>query len=141
MELGSTLRRMVGLLAVALAVVAPGTCVHARPALADTVLDAKRAKYARIRADIRRLDSRSEFLTEQYDHVVWQLGVLRKRMRIATHRLIVERAKLRYEQGILSELIVEQYKGGDPATIDLVLSAAAVSLDNGAMDIKARPND
>ena len=122
MELGSTLRRMAWLLAVALAVVAAGTCVRAHPAQADPLLDAKRAKYAQVRADIRRLDNRAEFLTEQYDHVVWQLGVLRKRMRIATHRLVVERAKLKYEQGILSELLIEQYKGGDPATIDLVLS-------------------
>ena len=138
MELGSTLRRMVGLLAVAVAAIAAGVCVHAQPALADKVLDAKRAKYARVRSDIRRLDNRAEFLTEQYDHVVWQLGVLRKRMRIATHRLIVERAKLRYEQGILSELIVQQYKGGDPATIDLVLSASSLSQVAGGMDLKAR---
>jgi cell wall-associated NlpC family hydrolase len=138
MELGSTLRRMVGLLAVAVAAIAAGVCVHAQPALADKVLDAKRAKYARVRSDIRRLDNRAEFLTEQYDHVVWQLGVLRTRMRIATHRLIVERAKLRNEQGILSELIVQQYKGGDPATIDLVLSASSLSQVAGGMDLKAR---
>jgi len=140
MALGSTLRRTAWLLAVALAAVAAGTCVHARPALADNLLDAKRARYARVRADIRRLDNRAEFLTEQYDHVVWQLGVLRKRMRIATHRLIVERAKLKYEQGILSELIIEQYKGGDPATIDLVLSASSLSQVTGGMDMKARLN-
>jgi hypothetical protein len=140
MELGSTLRRIAWLFAVALAAVAAGTCVHARPALADNLLDAKRARYARVRADIRRLDDRAEFLTEQYDHVVWQLGVLRRRMRIATHRLIVERAKLRYEQGILSELIIEQYKGGDPATIDLVLSASSLSQVTGGMDMKARLN-
>src|SRR6185437_4634538 len=140
MELGSTLRRMAWLLAVALAAVAAGACVHARPALADNLLDAKRAKYAQVRADIRRLDSRAEFLTEQYDHVVWQLGVLRKRMRIATHRLIVERAKLKHEQGILSELLVEQYKGGNPATIDLVLSASSLSQVTGGMDMKARLN-
>ncbi len=138
MEHGSTLRRMAGLLAVAVAAIAAGVCMHAQPALADKVLDAKRAKYARTRSDIRRLDNRAEFLTEQYDHVVWQLGVLRRRMRIATHRLILERARLRYEQGILSELIVEQYKGGDPATIDLVLSASSISQVAGGMDLKAR---
>jgi peptidoglycan DL-endopeptidase CwlO len=138
MEHGSTLRRMAGLLAVAVAAIAAGVCMHAQPVLADKVLDAKRAKYARTRSDIRRLDNRAEFLTEQYDHVVWQLGVLRRRMRIATHRLILERARLRNEQGILSELIVEQYKGGDPATIDLVLSASSISQVAGGMDLKAR---
>jgi cell wall-associated NlpC family hydrolase len=138
MELGSTLRRTAGLLAVFVAAIAAGTCVHAQPALADKVLDAKRAKYARIRADIRRLDNHAELLTERYDHVVWQLGVLRKRMRIATHRLIVERAKLEEEQSILSQLIVEQYKGGDPAMIDLVLSSSSLSQVAGGMDLKAR---
>jgi cell wall-associated NlpC family hydrolase len=138
MELGSTQRRTAGLLAVFVAAIAAGTCVHAQPALADKVLDAKRAKYARIRADIRRLDNHAELLTERYDHVVWQLGVLRKRMRIATHRLIAERAKLEEEQSILSQLFVEQYKGGDPAMIDLVLSSSSLSQVAGGMDLKAR---
>jgi len=138
MELGSTLRRPAALLAVAMAAIAAGTCVHAQPALGDNVLDAKRAEYARIRADIRRLDNHAELLTERYDRVVWQLGVLRRRMRIATHRLMVERAKLRRDQALLSELIIEQYKGGDPATIDLVLSASSLSQVTGGMDLKAR---
>jgi peptidoglycan DL-endopeptidase CwlO len=138
MEHGSTLRRTAWLLAVAVAAIAAGICVHAEAARADTALDAKRAQYARIRADIRRLDNHAELLTERYDHVVWQLGVLRKRMRIATHRLMVERAKLRRDQGLLSELIIEQYKRGDPATIDLVLSASSLSQVTGGMDMKAR---
>jgi cell wall-associated NlpC family hydrolase len=138
MELGSTLRRTAGLLAAAVAAIAAGLCMHPQPAHADNVLDAKRAEYARIRADIRRLDDHAELLTEQYDHVVWQLGVLRRRMRIATHRLIVEKAKLRRDQELLSELIIEQYKGGDPATIDLVLSASSLSQVTGGMDLKAR---
>jgi peptidoglycan DL-endopeptidase CwlO len=138
MEHGSRLRRAAGLLAVAVAAIAVGICMHAQPVRADTILDAKRAKYARIRADIHRLDNHAELLTEQYDHVVWQLGVLRKRMRIATHRLIVERAKLRRDQGLLSHLIIEQYKGGDPATIDLVLSASSLSQVTGGMDLKSR---
>lgn len=141
MEHGSTLRRTAGLLAVAVAAVAAGICVHATPARADTLLDAKRARYARIHVQIRRLDNHAELLTEQYDHVVWQLGVLRRRMRIATHRLIVERAKLRRDQGLLSNLLVEQYKGGDPATIDLVLSASSLSQVTGGMDLKARLNE
>jgi peptidoglycan DL-endopeptidase CwlO len=138
MEHGSTLRRMAGPLAAAVAVIAAGICVHAAPARADNLLDAKRAQYARIHADIRRLDNHAELLTEQYDHVVWQLGVLRRRMRIATHRLMVERAKLRRDQALLSTLIIEQYKGGDPATIDLVLSASSLSQVTGGMDLKSR---
>ena len=86
-------------LAVALVAALAGASFHAAAAHADTVLDHKRARYAHVRAEIRHLDNHAEMLTEQYDKVVWQLGVLRRRMRIATHRLIVERAKLHYEQG------------------------------------------
>lgn len=133
-----SLHRVGGVLAVALAAALGGLCLHARPALADTVLDAKRARYAQVRADIRRLDMHAEALTEQYDRVVWQLGVLRRRMRIETARLIAERAKLRYEQGVLAGLVVEQYKGGDPRTLDIVLSASSLSQVTSGMDLKQR---
>ncbi len=138
MEHGSSLRRLGGVLAVALVAALAGVCFHAQPAHADTLLDAKRARYAHVRTEIRHLDNHAEMLTEQYDKVVWQLGVLRKRMKIATHRLIVERAKLRYEQGVLGRLIVEQYKGGDPRTIEIVLEASSLSQVTGGMDLKQR---
>ena len=58
---------------VALAAALAGVCLHAQPAHADTLLDAKRAQYAHVHAEIRRLDNHAEMLTEQYDKVVWQL--------------------------------------------------------------------
>ena len=79
-------------------------------------------------------------LTEQYDKVVWQLGVLKQKMRIATAQLIVERKKLRYEQGVLGRLVVEEYKGGDPRTIEIVLSASSLSQVTGSMDLQKRLN-
>jgi peptidoglycan DL-endopeptidase CwlO len=135
--LGSFSRRPLGLSVAALAV-AVLACLHAQPALADRLLDAKRARYARVHTEIRRLDAHAEILTEQYDKVVWKLGVLRRRMRIETRRLIAERAKLRYEQGVLARLMVEQYKGGDPHTIDIVLSSSSLSQVTGSMDLKQR---
>jgi cell wall-associated NlpC family hydrolase len=135
--LGSFLRRPVGLLGAALAVAVVG-CLHAQPALADRLLDAKKARYAQVREDIRRLDDHAELLTEQYNKVVWKLGVLKQRMRIETRRLIAERAKLRYEQGVLARLMVEQYKGGDPRTIEIVLSSTSLAQVTGSMDLKAR---
>lgn len=130
--------RLCGLLVVALAATAAGLGVHARPALADPLLDAKRARYAHVRAEIRRLDLHAEVLTEQYDKVVWQLGVLRKRMRIETRRLIAERAKLHYEEGVLADLVIQQYKGGDPRTLEIVLSASSLSQVTSGMDLKDR---
>jgi cell wall-associated NlpC family hydrolase len=138
MEHGSSLRRLAGVLAAASVAALAGVCLHAQPALADRVLDAKRARYAHVRTEIRHLDHHAEVLTEQYDRVVWQLGVLRRRMRIATHRLIVEKAKLRYQQGVLARLLVQQYKGGDPRTIEIVLEANSLSQVAGGMDLKQR---
>lgn len=130
--------RLAGLLAVALAAALAVACVHARPAQADPLLDAKRARYAHVRTEIKRLDRHAEALTEQYDKVVWQLGVLRRRMRVETARLIAERAKLRYEQGVLAGLVIEQYKGGDPRTLEIVLSASSLSQVTSGMDLKDR---
>src|SRR5581483_1153267 len=72
------------------------------------------------------------------DKVVWQLGVLRRRMRIETARLVAEEAKLRYEQEVLSGLMIEQYKGGDPKTLEIVLSASSLSQVTSGMDLKQR---
>jgi peptidoglycan DL-endopeptidase CwlO len=133
-----SLRRPGFLLVVALATAFVG--LHAQPAHADTLLDAKRAQYARVHAEIRRLDNHAEMLTEQYDKVTWQLGVLKRKMRIATAQLIVERKKLRYEQGVLGRLVVQEYKGGNPHTIQIVLSASSLSQVTGTMDLQQRLN-
>ncbi|HEY3765551.1 MAG TPA: NlpC/P60 family protein [Gaiellales bacterium] len=125
-------------MAVALLAALAGASVRAPAAHADPVLDHKRARYAHVRAEIKSLDNHAEMLTEQYDRVVWQLGVLRRRMRIETARLVLEQAKLRYEQGVLSHLVIEQYKGGDPRTIEIVLSASSLSQVTGSMDLKQR---
>jgi cell wall-associated NlpC family hydrolase len=133
-----SLRRPGFLLAVGLAAAFVG--LHAPPAHADSVLDAKRARYARVHAEIRRLDNHAEMLTEQYDKVVWDLGVLKQKMRVATAKLIAERKKLRYEQGILGRLVVQEYKGGNPRTIQIVLSASSLSQVTGSMDLQQRLN-
>jgi cell wall-associated NlpC family hydrolase len=133
-----SLRRPGFLLVVALATAFVG--LHAQPAHADTLLDAKRAQYARVHTEIRRLDNHAEMLTEQYDKVTWQLGVLKRKMRIATAQLIVERKKLRYEQGVLGRLVVQEYKGGNPRTIQIVLSASSLSQVTGSMDLQQRLN-
>ena len=138
MELSLFLRRPVFVLMVAMAAAFVG--LHAQPAHADTLLDAKRAQYAHVHAEIRRLDNHAEMLTEQYDKVVWQLGVLKQKMRVATAQLIVERRKLRYEQGVLGRLMVQEYKGGDPRTIEIVLSASSLSQVTGSMDLQQRLN-
>ena len=79
---------------------------------------------------IRHLDSHIELLTERYDQVVWHLHVLHREIRVATHRLIVEQAKLKRQQQNLAQLLIEQYKGGDPHTIEIVLGLVVALADH-----------
>jgi peptidoglycan DL-endopeptidase CwlO len=104
----------------------------AAPAGADTLLQQKQAQYAHVRAQVHRLDMRTERLTEQYDRVRWHLHVLERRIRDTTTRLIAEQAVLRRQQANLAQLIVQQYKGGDPKTIEIVLGSTSFSqVSNG----------
>src|SRR5438105_6640002 len=135
---GSSPRRLGTLLVTPLALAAAFACATAANARADHLLDVKRARYARVRRDIHRLDAHAEKLTEQYDHVVWELGVLRRRMRIATRRLIAEQIKLRHDQALLGKLMVEQYKGGSPHTIEIVLSSTSMAQVTDGMDLRQR---
>lgn len=104
----------------------------AAPAGADTLLQQKQAQYAHVRAQVHRLDMRTERLTEQYDKVRWHLQVLQRRIRDTTKRLLAEQAQLRRQQANLAQLIVQQYKGGDPRTIEIVLGSTSFSqVSNG----------
>src|SRR5436190_12148007 len=79
-------------------------------ASADTLLQQKQAQYARVRADVRRLDGHIEMLTERFNQVRWHLHVLRREIRAATARLKAEQAELERQQHNLAQLLIEQYK-------------------------------
>ena len=83
-------------------------------ASADTLLQKKQAQYARVRSQVRKLDSHIELLTERYDQVRWHLHVLHREIHVATVRLVAEEAELKRQQQNLAQLVIEQYKGGDP---------------------------
>ena len=72
--------------------------VLAGTASADTLLQKKQAQYARVRTQVRKLDSHIELLTERYDQVRWHLHVLRREIRVATARLEAEQAELERQQ-------------------------------------------
>jgi len=109
--------------------------VLAGTASADTLLQQKQAQYARVRAQVRKLDSRIELLTERYDQVRWHLHVLRREIRAATARLAAEQAELERQQQNLAQLLIEQYKGGDPRTIEIVLDSSSLSQITNGMDL------
>jgi cell wall-associated NlpC family hydrolase len=104
----------------------------ATPAPADTLLQQKQAQYAHVRAQVHRLDMQTERLTEQYDKVRWHLQVLHRRIRSTTARLLAEQAVLRRQQANLAQLLIQQYKVGDPRTIEIVLDSTSFSqVSNG----------
>jgi peptidoglycan DL-endopeptidase CwlO len=109
--------------------------VLAGTASADTLLQKKQAQYARVRAQVRKLDMHIELLTERYDQVRWHLHVLHREIRAATVRLEAEQAELERQQHNLAQLVIEQYKGGDPKTLEIVLGSSSLSQITSGMDL------
>jgi peptidoglycan DL-endopeptidase CwlO len=107
-------------------------------ASADTLLQQKQAQYARVRADVRRLDGHIEMLTERFNQVRWHLHVLRREIRAATARLKAEEAELERQQHNLAQLLIEQYKGGDPRTLEIVLDSSSLSQLTSSIDLTGR---
>ena len=104
-------------------------------ASADTLLQKKQAQYARVRSQVRQLDSHIELLTERYDQVRWHLHVLHREIHVATVRLVAEEAELKRQQQNLAQLVIEQYKGGDPKTLEIVLGSSSLSQITNGMDL------
>jgi hypothetical protein len=104
-------------------------------ASADTLLQKKQAQYARVRSQVRKLDSHIELLTERYNQVRWHLHVLHREIHAATARLVAEEAELKRQQQNLAQLVIEQYKGGDPKTLEIVLGSSSLSQITNGMDL------
>ena len=111
---------------------------HAGSASADPLVDQKKAQYQHVHAEVRRLDSRVEILTERYDGAVVRLHQLRHQIRLATQRLLAAEAQLAYEQDVLAQLMVARYKGVDANTLDIILGASSLGQVTGTLDIKTR---
>ena len=107
-------------------------------ASADTLLQQKQAQYARVRADVRKLDDHIEMLTERFNQVRWHLHVLRREIRAASARLEAEQAELERQQRNLAQLLIEQYKGGDPRTLEIVLDSSSLSQLTSSIDLSGR---
>lgn len=120
----------------ALAVATLGS--FAPTASADSLLAAKQQQYRHVRAQVHRLDMRAELLTERYDRAVWQLHVLKGKIAVATTTLQREQAELAYQKGILSQLLITQYKSGDPKVIEIVLGSTSLSQVTNSIALKAR---
>ncbi len=112
--------------------------VCAGTASADTLLQQKQAQYAHVRAQVRRLDDHVELLTERYNQVREHLQLLRRQIRAAGARLDAEEAELEQQQRNLAQLLIEQYKGGDPRTIDVVLDSSSLAQLTSSMDLSGR---
>ncbi len=107
-------------------------------ATADPLLDQKKAQYAQVRAEVRRLDAHAEKLTEQYDHAVWRLQVLRGQIRDANRRLKAAQAELLRQQALLGQLLVASYKGGDGRTLEILFGATSLAQVTDGLDVQQR---
>ena len=81
--------------------------VLAGTASADTLLQQKKAQYARVRAEVRKLDGHIEMLTERYDQVRWHLHVLRREIRAAGARLEAQRALTMNPQSVDAKTLLD----------------------------------
>ncbi len=118
-----------------------GASVLAGTASADTLLQQKQAQYARVRAQVRKLDHHVELLTERYNAVRWHLVVLRREIRASTARLKAEELELQRQQRNLAQLLIEQYKGGDSHAFEIVLDSSSLSQLTNSMDLNNRVDD
>ncbi|HET7427435.1 MAG TPA: NlpC/P60 family protein [Gemmatimonadales bacterium] len=134
-EFARPLPRLLGVTLVLALLVA---LANAGPASADPLVDQTRAKYEKVRTEVRDLDNRVELLTERYDAAVSELAQLRIEIRDANRRLKAAEIHLTFEQGVLANLMVARYKGLDASTLDIVLGASSLSQVTGDMDIKQR---
>jgi cell wall-associated NlpC family hydrolase len=130
--------RLLGVVGAMAAVLAVTLSVAAHPASADTLLEQKQHRLDHVRAQVHRLDARSERLTEQYDRAVWRLGVLHKQIIRNTKALHAAQAKLVHDRGVLASLLISQYKDGNTQVIAIVLGARSLSQVTNAVELKSR---
>ena len=127
---------VVGAIAAVLAVSLSAAAPH--PASADTLLQHKQKQLAHVRAQVNKLDLRSEQVTEQYDKAVWQLSMLHGEIIKNTNALHAAEKKLAAEQKSLAGLLVTQYKGGNTQEMAIVLGARSLSQVANGIDYKRR---
>jgi hypothetical protein len=111
---------------------------HPPNALADPVVAAKQSQYRRSQRAIAELDRRSELVTERYDRATWRLTVVRRQIAVTTERLQRAEAELAQRETQLSSLLVQAYKGGHPAEVDIVLGASSFSQVTTTMETHDR---
>ena len=126
--------RTVGVVAMLAACLAAAT---ANSASADP-LDQAKAHYKQVQKQVRRLDSRAEKLTEDYDRATWELSSLHRQILDARRRLRATEAQLASHQQSLSELMIARYKGLDPQTLEILLGAQSLSSITGGLDLQSR---
>ena len=105
---------------------------------ADTLLQQKKAKLARAREQVKKLDKTAERITQQYNEALYQLGVLHKQIVKTTAALEAAEAKLERDKLILGRLLVTQYKGGNPQMFAIVIGASHISQVTNAIDYAHR---
>jgi peptidoglycan DL-endopeptidase CwlO len=131
-------RRLLGVAGGTLALLAATLAAAVPAASADPLLDQKQAQYRSVKDEVRALDLRSEQLTEQYNRAVWRLKVLHGQIRATDRAMVAAHRRLVREQHILSELLVQQYKGGDPKVLEIVFGARSLAQVTNGFELQRR---
>ncbi|HUZ83113.1 MAG TPA: C40 family peptidase, partial [Gaiellales bacterium] len=77
-------------------------------------------------------------VTERYDGVRWHLHRLHRQMLATAVRLAAAERQLAYQRAMLSQLLVQQYKSGDPQTLDIVMGASSLTQASNLADASAQ---
>lgn len=110
----------------------------AQPARADSIVTVTAHRFTVIQRQIRKLDAHAELVTERFDGVRWRLRLIHREYLRSTVRLHAARAQLAYQQTVLAQLLVQQYKAGSPATMDIVMGASSFSQANDQVSARAQ---
>jgi peptidoglycan DL-endopeptidase CwlO len=126
---GRLLSAALALLAVALPLIAGAGGAHV--AYGDTIAS-KRTEARRVQAEIQAFDMKLEATIQRYDGARAHLGSVRRRIRQNETDLRVARHNLTLAQQELSELLVNDYKQGQPGSAAFVLASKSVQqlIDN-----------
>lgn len=105
---------------------------------ADSVVATTAHRFAVIQRQIRKLDARAEMITERYDGVRWRLHLIHRQYLRSTVHLHAAEARLAYQQTVLAQLLVAQYKAGTAGTLDIVMGASSFTQANDQVTARAQ---
>ncbi len=99
------------------------------------------SRYKRVQAQVNRLDTKAERLTEQYNLARVQLKQLQTEIGRVRVRLAAAEARLEEAKRSLAALLVAAYKGGDRDTVAFLFGGASLGEWTAMVELHQRVDD